>query len=245
MKAMILAAGKGERMLPLTRYCPKPLLNVGGIPLLEHWLRKLELLEEITHIIVNAAYLGEKIVAYIDARHSKIPITVSVEPQPLETGGALYYALPKLGDEPFLLINSDVFCDAPMATWISDAHKCLQRLPTGEAFFMMVNNPSHNGGGDFAVLNGGVLALRPESCVSDTANKTYTFSGISLIKPRLIAAYPKVRQTFALREVFNWAIARQSIYAEHYPGYWVDVGTPERLAQLEVDLKSRVNLLNY
>lgn len=250
MKAMILAAGMGTRMLPLTQNCPKPLLRVAGIPLLEHWLTKLERVSAITHIIINAAYLSEHISAYINSRHNTVPIRVNIEPEPLETAGALHAVLPYLGQEPFLLINGDVFCDAPMDTWLEGASRCLQANTQCEGFFMMVDNPSHNTTGDFCIASDGLLIAKPEQSRRaghsiHTSHSSYTFSGLSLLRPRLISAYPQARKKFALREVFDWAMARHGLYAGYYSGYWLDVGTPERLRQLEQDVQARPSLLAH
>lgn len=224
MKAMILAAGKGERMLPLTLKCPKPLLNAAGKSLLEHWLQRLEA-AGVTEIIINTAYLGEQIEAFALARKGLATLTISREVEPLETGGAIHQALPLLGDAPFLLVNGDVFCDVDLATVMTRAE-----VESAGAYFVLVDNPKHNPSGDFV--------LTAEGCVHDKKalviqrGKVLTFSGISVMSPEMIRQYPECRHTFALREVFNWALARQKIRGEYHPGYWLDVGTPARLKQL-------------
>lgn len=228
MKAMILAAGKGERMLPLTHTCPKPLLQAGGKPLLEHWLQKLEA-AGVRDIVINTAYLGEQIEAYIQARKSLASITISQESEPLETGGALHLALPMLGRAPFLLVNGDVFCDIDLSQMIARA-----QVATAGAYFVMVNNPEHNPEGDF-VLGG-------EGCVYDKQmaaeqGGALTFSGISVVSPDMIRQYPECRRKFPLREVFSWGLNNNTIRGEHYSGYWLDVGTPERLAELNQYLR--------
>lgn len=234
MKAMILAAGKGERMLPLTQHCPKPLLCVGGKPLLEYWLQKLEAMPAITQIIVNAAYLGEQIEQFIATRQNKKSILVSLEPEPLETAGAIRYVLPLLGDAPFLLINSDVYCDIDLEHWLQNTRCAIGQAPSCEAFFMMVNNPKHNGSGDFCIAGDGTLAVGAlEQKPLNATRISYTFAGVSVINPKLISEYPKARLKFALREVFDWALSNNKIFANHYAGFWVDVGTPQRMAELE------------
>ncbi len=242
MKAMILAAGMGTRMLPLTQHCPKPLLPVAGIPLLEHWLIKLERISAITQIIINAAYLSERIRAYIHARHNAVPIWVNVEPEPLETAGALRAVLPDLGQAPFLLINGDVFCNVPLSTWLEEASRRLQANAACEGVCMMVNNPSHHLSGDFCIVDEGLLTTKPEQ---HTECASYTFSGVSVLSPKLIRQYPQARKKFALREVFDWAMARRALYANYYAGYWLDVGTPERLGQLEQDVQANPYLLAH
>ena len=223
MKAMILAAGKGERMLPLTRTCPKPLLQAGGKPLLEHWLQKLEA-AGVRDIVINTAYLGEQIEAYVRARKGLATITISQESEPLETGGALHFALPILGQAPFLLVNGDVFCGVDLSRVIARA-----QVAAAGAYFVMVNNPEHNPEGDFV--------LGSEGCVYDKKmaaeqGGALTFSGISVINPEMIRRYPRRRQKFPLREIFSWGIKNRTIRGEYYSGYWLDVGTPERLAEL-------------
>lgn len=220
---MILAAGKGERMLPLTRTCPKPLLQAAGQPLLEHWLQRIEA-AGVRDIIINTAYLGEQIEAYILARNGLATVTISREVEPLETGGALYMALPLIGDAPFLLVNGDVFCDVDLSAVIARA----EVEPAG-AYFVLVDNPAHNPSGDFLLAADGYIHDK-EGLVGGA--QALTFSGVSVMSPDMVRQYPDCRQKFPLREVFDWALARHVIRGEHHLGYWLDVGTPERLTQL-------------
>ncbi len=227
MNVMLLAAGRGERMLPLTRSCPKPLLPVAGVPLLERWLQKLEAIHEqhacIDQIVINAAYLGEQIETFIAQRTNRIPVLVSREEVPLETAGGIMKALPHLGGNSFLLINGDVFCDADLAPWLT-GERVLTEGDLGHLLF--VNNPEHNEKGDFSLDGQG--RVTPYQIGS-----SYTFSGVSLLSPNIMKQYPNIRNCFPLREVFDWAIAKQRLTAEHYSGFWVDVGTPQRLLDLE------------
>lgn len=232
MKAMILAAGKGQRMLPLTQNCPKPLLPVNGVALLERWLQKLEAVKAITHIYINAAYLGDQIQDFVRARSNKKPISVSLEPQPLETAGAINYVLEALGCEPFLLVNGDVYCDAPMALWLDETCQFMRQTKPCEGVLMMVGNPAHNPAGDYCINPDATITL-PNVKHAANGPAGYTFAGISCLTPQLISTYPQKRQCFALREVFDWAISRNVLYAKPYLGYWLDVGTPERLKNLE------------
>lgn len=223
MKAMILAAGLGQRMRPLTDHLPKPLLEVGGKPLLQYHLEALAQ-HGITQVIINLAYLGDKIREFAgDGSNFGLQVIYSPEPEPLETAGALLHALPLLGDEPFLLINGDVWSDFPIQSL------CRHPLKTNElAHLILVPNPSFHPTGDFALDAQGWL-------VNDSTIK-YTFAGISLIDPQLISQYPQQRRKFPLGEVLRYGISQKSIGAEIYSGRWSDVGTPERLALLQVEL---------
>lgn len=223
MKAMILAAGRGERMRPLTDTLPKPLLCVAEKPLIVYHLEKLAELG-VQDVIINIAYLGDKIrQALGDGSKWGLSIVYSQEPEPLETGGALLQALPLLGDDPFLLINGDVWTDFDFSLL---AEQCLQ---DSMACLVFVNNPSHNPGGDFA--------LDQDGCVRcDKSQANFTFSGMALVNPNMIKQYSKRRPIFPLREVFNECIERQALSGIHYGGHWCDVGTPVRLSQLEEEL---------
>lgn len=220
MKAMILAAGEGRRMRPLTLETPKPLLPVRGTSLIVHHIQRLKN-AGVTDLVINIAYLGEKIRAALgDGARFGVRIHYSAEPEPLETAGALLHALPLLGDSPFLLVNGDVWTDYPFA---SLAQRGLNHL----GHLVLVPNPSHKLLGDFSIGNNGLL----QELDGDTS---YTFSGISLLSPRLISTYPQQRPKFPLREILGWAIQRGQLTAELFEGVWCDVGTPERLAELNI-----------
>ena len=224
MKAMILAAGLGQRMRPLTDTLPKPLLCVGGKPLLQYHLEALAQIG-ITHVIINLAYLGDKIREFVgDGSRFGITVIYSEEPEPLETAGALLHALPLLGDEPFILLNGDVWRDYPLIQLHNYAF-------TGneQAHLVLVPNPSFHPQGDFAPNTQGLL-------VDDSSQKHYTFAGISLIHPQLIRQYPQQRRKFPLGEVLRYGITQHSISAEVYQGRWSDIGTPERLQLLHNEL---------
>lgn len=218
MKAMILAAGEGRRMRPLTLDIPKPLLKIRGTSLIEHHIQRLRD-AGTDEIIVNVAYLGEKIRAVLGSgEHLGVRIQYSVEPEPLETAGALLHALPLLGDAPFLLVNGDVWTDYPFA-------QLIQRPVNSIGHLVLVPNPSHKLLGDFSLdKNARVQELDGDS--------SFTFSGISVLSPQLISTYPQARTKFPLREIFGWAIQRQELTGEIFSGVWCDVGTPERLAEL-------------
>lgn len=209
---MILAAGRGKRMGKLTDEIPKPLLKVGGVPLIVHQIRRLER-AGFAELVINLGYLGEQICDYVgDGRRYGVDIRYSVEPQTgLETGGGVYQALPLLGEKPFLLTNADVFCDFP--------YQQLRHLSVDWLHLVLVSNPSFKPVGDF-----GLSADRL------TTNKTHTFSGISVISPKLFATC----QTgyFPLAPLFYQAIEQAKATAQYYQGQWFDVGTPARLAQV-------------
>jgi len=219
MKAMILAAGRGERMRPLTDHLPKPLLSVAGKPLIVYHLEKLSLLG-VTDVVINVAYLGEKIKQSLgDGHRWGVSIHYSEESYPLETGGALHQALDLLEDEPFLLINGDVWCDIDFGV----IKKCDMRQRVGHLF--MVVNPSHNPLGDFCLNKSCVMGLQQ-------GEPSYTFAGIALIDPKMIRQYPHRREAFALKEVFVYFLEQGLLAGSLYDGFWCDVGTPERLQQL-------------
>lgn len=224
MKAMILAAGLGQRMRPLTDHLPKPLLCLAGKPLLQYHLEALAQ-AGIKEVIINLAYLGDKIRDYVgDGSRFGLHVQYSEEPEPLETAGALLKALPLLGEEPFLLINGDVWTDFDLRQ-LSQASLAADT----DAHLMLVANPDFHPKGDFALNSQGKL-------VEDVDLPKHTFAGLSLIHPRLIRDYPQQRPKFPLAEVLRYAIARQRITGSLYGGRWSDIGTPERLYLLDSEL---------
>lgn len=233
MKAMILAAGLGTRMRPLTDNCPKPLLPVAGKPLIVHHIEKLVALG-ITEIIINHAYLGHMIEAELgDGSQFGCKIQYSEEAEPLETAGGIFNALPLLTDQgkspqAFLLVNGDVWLD-----W--DAI-CVPQDITGLCHLWLVENPRHNPQGDF-VLSGQAVYDKAE--VADSSDKALTFSGVSLIKPALFDGFKA--GAFPLAPLLRQAMARHKVSGEVLQGRWVDVGTPERLQQVEDMIIERVN----
>lgn len=224
MKAMILAAGLGQRMRPLTDTLPKPLLAVGGKPLLQYHLEALASCG-VKDVIINLAYLGDKIREFVgDGSRFGLHVSYSPEPEPLETAGALLHAMSLLGDEPFLLINGDVWSDYPLQQLCQHTFS-----PNEDAHLVLVPNPDFHPKGDFAINAQGLLT-------NDEAQSKHTFAGISLIKPQFIGEYPQARRKFPLVEVLRYGIAQQRISAEIYRGRWSDVGTPERLYNLDNQL---------
>ncbi|WP_275288779.1 N-acetylmuramate alpha-1-phosphate uridylyltransferase MurU [Halomonas elongata] len=220
MKAMILAAGLGTRMRPLTDHCPKPLLDVGGKPLIVHHLERLAH-AGIRDLVINVSYRAEQIVdALGDGSAYGVSIAWSHETTPLETGGGIRQALPLLGDMPFLLVNGDVWCDLDPATLPSSLGSDLARL-------VLVDNPAHHPEGDFL--------LDANSRVREGPGPRLTYAGIAQIAPALVA--DRAEGAFALAPLLRAAIADGRIAGHHHQGHWVDVGTPERLATLDQALR--------
>lgn len=220
MKAFIFAAGRGERMGVLTQNTPKPLLKVHHQTLLENKIVSLKA-AGVTDIIINVAYLGEQIQTFAGAGDKwGVNIQYSKEPQPLETGGGLAHALPLLGENEFVVINADIWCDYPLSQIIEKNLKqnCLGHL-------VMVDNPPHHPEGDFSLQKNGLLQLNGEG-------KRLTFSGIARYHPDLIREYPKVRTIFPLVEAFHFFMDSKRLSAEYYGGYWNDIGTPDRLESI-------------
>lgn len=224
MKAMILAAGLGTRMRPLTDEVPKPLLQVCGRALIEYHIINLAR-AGITDIVINHYHLGEKLEEALgDGSHYGVSITYSRETVRLETAGGIVKALPLLGTEPFAVISADIWTDYEFANLQSvDGENTLARL-------IMVKNPPHHQAGDFALTEAGRLSLAAEG--TDTG---LTYSGISIMHPKLFAGLPE--EPLALRAVLNKAIASNLIEAEMHDGLWFDIGTPERLMELDTYLR--------
>jgi MurNAc alpha-1-phosphate uridylyltransferase len=228
MKAMILAAGRGERMRPLTDHCPKPLLKVAGTPLIEHHIHKLARCG-ITDIVINFAWLGNMISTYLgDGNKFGVHITYSPEKNgALETAGGIIQALPLLtqnNNEPFILINADIFTGfnfAEMPTLAEDrvAHICL------------VSNPEHNKNGDFIFNNNQLKNIEPKENSKPQNESTYTFSGISVFRPSFFKG-EKTSQTLKLGPMLKKAVSEGKVSANILTCAWTDVGTPERLANL-------------
>jgi N-acetyl-alpha-D-muramate 1-phosphate uridylyltransferase len=213
MKAMILAAGRGERMRPLTDQTPKPLLIVAGKPLIQWHIEALQT-AGITDIVINHAWLGAQIEAQLgDGSQLGVHIVYSPEgDQALETGGGIFRALPLLqsDDEAFLVINADVLTDVDF--------RQLPRRIDGLAHLLLVANPSHHPQGDF-VLTG--------DKVSDIEAPRLTFSGIGIYRPQLFEGCKP--GAFALAPVLRRAMAREAVSGQLHQGRWLDVGTAQRL----------------
>lgn len=222
MRAMILAAGRGERMRPLTDSTPKPLLTVRGKPLIEYHLERLAQ-QGVKQVVINHAWLGEQFEQVLgNGARFGLQIAYSAEPAGgLETAGGIIRALPKLGDQPFWLINGDIFTSL-------DFSELPRELPDGvHAHLLLVENPAHNTGGDFGVRQG-MLQFANEGLPS------YTYTGMGLFSPQLFESYqPGSEQFVRLRPLLDRGIANMQIAASIITAAWTDVGTPERLAQLQ------------
>lgn len=217
MKAFILAAGRGERLRPLTDHTPKPLLLVRGQPLIEWHLHKLAA-AGVREVVINLGWLGEKIESHLgDGARFGLKLAYSPEGWPaLETGGGLHRALPLLGADPFLLVNGDVFTDLPFAPLLEAG------LQAGDlAHLVLVDNPPQHPQGDFALLDGRVRDAAPR----------LTYSGIALLHPQLFAGC--AAGAFPLAPLLKRAMAADQVSGQHHAGLWSDIGTPERLAAVQ------------
>ncbi len=217
-------------MRPLTDHTPKPLLNVGKQTLLDRQVEKLAA-AGVKEIVVNASYLGDMIEQHLDTHKMPgVDMTISREPKPLETAGAIYFARERLGDAPFLLVNGDVWMDLDYRLLLSGASTF--PLVEGGGHLVFVPNPPHKQCGDFSLVDGYVG-------MAEKGQPSYTFSGVSILSPALVTSYSKCREVFPLREVFESAIAEKKITGEVYDGFWLDVGTPERLDTLRKHVLDR------
>lgn len=217
---MILAAGRGERMRPLTDTVPKPLLRVAGQCLIEHTITRL-VTAGFTEIIINHAYLGEQIINRLgDGSRYGVRIRYSPETtQVLGTGGGIFNALPLLGEEPFVVVSSDVWCDYP-----------LEQLPhtlAGLAHLVLVDNPDHHPAGDFHLVNHHVYA---------DGTPRLTFSGIAVYQPALFKSCQA--GVFPLAPVLTQAMPAHQVSGEYYRGVWLNVDTPGRLQRLRTMLEN-------
>ncbi|MGY2186740.1 D-glycero-alpha-D-manno-heptose 1-phosphate guanylyltransferase [compost metagenome] len=216
MKAMILAAGKGERMRPLTLTTPKPLVRAGGVPLIEYHLRALAA-AGFTEIVINHAWLGQQIEDYLgDGSRYGVSIQYSPEGEPLETGGGIFRALPLLGDDAFVVVNGDIWTDYDFSV--------LHQPIVGLAHLVLANNPAHHPSGDFQLIDGQVRDGQPDAA-------TLTYSGIAVLHPQLFEGCSA--GAFKLAPLLRAAMANGQVSGEHLNGQWVDVGTHERLAEAE------------
>jgi len=219
LQALILAAGRGERMRPLTDHTPKPLLQAGGKALIEYHVERLAA-AGIHELVVNHARFGDRIESALgDGSRYGVSISYSSEgDEPLETGGGIVHALPLLTSDPFLVINADVYSDFPFAPLA---------MPAGSlAHLVLVANPDHNPDGDFSLAHGRV-GLEPAP--------RYTYSGIGLYRPTLFAGSD--RAAFPLAPLLRSAAAEGRVSGEYFDGIWLDIGTPQRLQELDSRLR--------
>ena len=226
MRAMILAAGRGERMRPLTDTTPKPLLNVGGQPLIVWHIRRLAE-AGIRELIINHAWLGQKIEETLgDGRRYGVDISYSAEAQALETAGGIAQALPFFRDDPFIVINGDVWCDWNPAQAPSIAADI--KLRGKLAWLLMVDNPAQHPGGDFRLEDTGDLGLADDLSLAPVL----TFSGIGVYDPALFQNLEPGRPA-PLAPLLREAMHQRQVIGSRHDGDWVDVGTPERLSVLD------------
>ena len=225
MKAFILAAGRGERMRPLTDHTPKPLLCAGGTPLIVWHLERLHACG-LREVVINHAHLGEQIENAL-GDGSRFGLSIAYSPEPpgaLETAGGIAQALGLLGDAPFLVVNGDVWCD-----WdFRRARALAERRPLAHLVF--VDNPPQHAGGDFC-LEGETVRY-----ASSGIGSTLTYAGAGVFSPAFFADVPR-GAVMKMRPLLDAAIAQGTVTGERHTGRWVDVGTPERLAELDRQLQ--------
>jgi MurNAc alpha-1-phosphate uridylyltransferase len=226
MHAMILGAGRGERMRPLTDTTPKVMLRAGGRPLIEWHLAKLAK-AGVRDVVINHAWLGDQIEAHLgDGSRFGLTIRYSAEAQALESAGGIANALPLIGDEPFLVVNGDVYTDLDFASLLG---RCTSLdATTRQAHLVLVPNPEHNPQGDFA--------LHADQ-VKSGGEQRLTFAGIGLYHPGLFAGVAR-GEPARLAPLLRAAMDRGRVSGERYDGLWIDVGTPQRLADLNQLLPS-------
>ena len=236
MKALILAAGLGERMRPLTNATPKPLLVAGGKPLIVWHIEKLAAVG-VRDVVINTSWLADQFRQQLgDGSRWDLRLHYSYEgATPLETGGGMWNALALLGGAPFIAVNGDIWTDYDFTR--------LPRGPAGDAHLVLVDNPPQHPHGDFALQDDGYVA-------SDGASRL-TFAGIGLYRPALFDGWrdiignapgvDEVPPRFKLAPLLRAAMARNAVSGEHHHGRWTDVGTPARLAQLDAELSRSVD----
>ena len=227
MKAMILAAGRGERMRPLTDHTPKPLLQAGGKPLIVWHIERL-VAAGMPDIVINCAWLADRLqTALGDGARYGARLQWSYEDPSLETAGGIARALPLLGDKPFLVVNGDIWCDWDFA----QAREVAAQLTNLHAlgWLLLVDNPPHHPSGDFK--------LDPDGRILDGTDTapTYTFSGIGIYSPSLFHGVSPDHSA-PLAPVLRSAIAQNLMRGTYHSGCWLDVGTPERLQRLDTIL---------
>ena len=223
MKAMLLAAGRGERLRPLTDTVPKALVEAGGKPLIVWHLERLAR-AGIRDAVINISHLGERIVERLgDGARFGLRLHYSRERERLETAGGIANALELLGRAPFLLVNADVYCECDFAR--------LMNIQLGDrlAHLVLVPNPSHRSKGDFSLADGRL---------GDAAEPRYTYAGVAVVAPKLVQSVNRGEKA-PLAPLLYDAAARGLLGGEVYRGLWQDVGTMERLAELERFLNER------
>ena len=223
MKAMILAAGRGERLRPLTERLPKPLVEAGGKALIDWHLERLAA-AGCREAVINVSHLSERVLAHVgDGARYGLRIAWSREAEPLETAGGIANAAPLLGGAPFLLVNSDIYCEYDLSA--------LKRISLGEnrAHIVLVPNPPHHPEGDFTLAAG---------MVGNGPAPRYTYAGVAVVSPSLVSGVTPGDKA-PLGPLLRQAAGERRLSGELFRGVWTDVGTAERLAELRTLLASR------
>ena len=224
MKAMILAAGLGNRMRPLTLYKPKPLLEVGGKALIVWHIEKLKKIG-VTEIVINSAWLADILIGTLgDGSQFGVDIRWTREEEGLETAGGIINALPLLGDEPFILINGDVWTTFDFASLLD------VKLGDDLAHLVFVENPEQHPNGDFTLANG-----RAYTFDQNIEGENLTYSGVAVYSPKMFKGLENGKRPLA--PLLKQAMQQQQVSAEKLQGIWVDVGTTERLELLDQHIK--------
>jgi len=219
MKVMLLAAGVGERMRPLTDHTPKPLLKVAGTPLIEHHIRRLAE-AGLTELVINVSHLAEQIMVYCgDGSRWGVSIAYSPEAKPLETAGGIINAMPLLGSKSFMVVNGDVWTDYPFAQLAA------QELDGNEGHMIFVDNPPQHPLGDFSLSTPGKVGVKEQDAMG------YTYAGLGLYSPDFFSGVTAGK--LAMRPLLDKAILRGVVSGEYHGGEWADVGTPQRLRELD------------
>ncbi|NVK22482.1 MAG: nucleotidyltransferase family protein [Kangiellaceae bacterium] len=219
MKAMILAAGRGERMRPLTDDRPKPLLKVNGKALIE-W--HIEALKDagVKDILINTCWLGDMIPEYLgDGSYWGVNLTFSPEAKALETAGGIRHALDFFEGQPFVVVNGDVWSDIDFEPMVNKAEELMQKA---QAHLVLVPNPAHHPRGDFVL---------EKNLVKEKGEIRWTFSGIGLYQPKLFESLPQ-NQPYPLGPLLRQVMDYEQVTGEVFEGKWHDIGTPQRLQQL-------------
>jgi MurNAc alpha-1-phosphate uridylyltransferase len=227
-RAMILAAGRGERMRPLTDHTPKPLLEAGGKPLIVWHIERLRA-AGFRELVINHAHLGHRLEGALgDGAAFGVRIAWSPEASALETAGGIRHALPLLGDAPFVVVNGDVFCDADFAALRVAAADL--RADGALAHLLLVDNPAHHPEGDFR--------LDPDGLVRADGPPRLTFSGLGAYHPALFTGLADDTPA-KLAPLLRAAMNAGQVTGRHHAGRWIDVGTPRRLADLDCELQHK------
>ena len=225
MKAMLLAAGRGERLRPLTEHTPKALVAVGGKPLMGWHLERLAA-AGCREAVINVSHLAQQIIDYVaDGQRFGLSVRYSREAEPLETAGGIATALPLLGSAPFLLVNADIYCEVPFRPLL--AHPLGGML----SHLVLVPNPPHRPQGDFSLAAGHV---------GTASASRYTYAGVAVMSPQLVASVKRGEKAPLAPHLYR-AAGQERLSGELFTGLWQDVGTPERVAELAAQLASRTS----